>query len=197
MSPEVTFGYRRASIKAQLEPAGRPPELGPPQRWLSQWIDRYMAPGHVFYDVGAGAGVFALLAAQLHAAPIQVFAFAAPAAFDTLCRNLKANAGGDTVHPIALTTARLDDVGATLSLPMPNHIRVAGDAEPVDVLSGATHVLGDPRLLTMAIELADGSTAEQIQAMLAGRGFRLLRRVTSESRRAGGAGTLLLFVRIA
>jgi FkbM family methyltransferase len=99
------FTYRQGRVQLV---AGSPLELGTAsvieqEPWAARWIEEYMAPAHVFYDIGAGVGVFALLAARLLGPTARVYAFE-PAFmnFESLCRNVIANGLGSIVTPVPL-----------------------------------------------------------------------------------------------
>lgn len=108
LAARVQLDYPRAKVKLHI---GSPDELSlttliEREPWTVRWIERYLAPGHVFYDVGANIGVFSLLAARLHGSPTRVCAFE-PAFmnFESLCRNVVANACEELITPlpVALT----------------------------------------------------------------------------------------------
>ena len=40
-----------------------------------RWIDRYFAPGDVFYDIGANIGLFSIYAAKKHTGSVRFHAF--------------------------------------------------------------------------------------------------------------------------
>ena len=85
--------------------------------WTVRWIEQYLQPDEVLYDVGANVGAYTLVAAV--AVPgARVVAFEPGAAnFAALCANLELNAVGDRVIPVPLAlgdrpgSAQLDGLG--------------------------------------------------------------------------------------
>jgi FkbM family methyltransferase len=70
--------------------------------WTVRWIEGYLKPGEVLYDVGANVGAYTLVAA-LAAPEARVVAFEpGPANFAALCANLELNAVSERVTPIPL-----------------------------------------------------------------------------------------------
>jgi FkbM family methyltransferase len=70
--------------------------------WTVRWIEQYLQPGEVLYDVGANVGAYTLVAAV--AVPgARVVAFEPGAAnFAALCANLELNEVGERVMPVPL-----------------------------------------------------------------------------------------------
>jgi FkbM family methyltransferase len=85
--------------------------------WTVRWIEQYLQPDEVLYDVGANVGAYTLVAAV--AVPgARVVAFEPGAAnFAALCANLALNAVGERVIPVPLAlgdrprSAPLDGAG--------------------------------------------------------------------------------------
>jgi len=67
------------------------------------WIERFMKPGDVFYDVGANIGAYSLVAAKCFAGAVKVYAFE-PAFqnFSQLCRNILLNHCQEIVVPLSV-----------------------------------------------------------------------------------------------
>ena len=68
-----------------------------------KWIEDFMKPGDVFYDVGANVGAYSLVAAKCFAGAVKVYAFE-PAFlnFSQLCRNMFLNKCQDAVFPLSV-----------------------------------------------------------------------------------------------
>lgn len=68
-----------------------------------EWIERWVRPGDVFYDIGANVGPYSLIAAMATRARVYAFEPAAPNYHD-LCRNIALNDCDDSIaaFPIAL-----------------------------------------------------------------------------------------------
>jgi FkbM family methyltransferase len=87
--------------------------------WTVRWLEEYLQPGEVLYDVGANIGAYTLLAAVTVPAARVVSFEPSPANFAALCANLQLNAVTDTVTPIPLAlgdhprSATLDSDAAT------------------------------------------------------------------------------------
>lgn len=66
-----------------------------------EWIEDFMKPGDIFYDVGANVGVYSLVAAKYFAGAVKVYAFE-PAFlnFSQLCRNIFLNNCQEAVVPL-------------------------------------------------------------------------------------------------
>ena len=71
---------------------------------VAQWLDEFVAPGDVFYDVGAGVGTYSLIAAVKRGALAVAFE-PGFVVYRTLCENVRLNdaAHGVIPLPIALT----------------------------------------------------------------------------------------------
>jgi len=68
-----------------------------------KWIEDFMKPGDIFYDVGANVGAYSLVAAKCFAGAVKVYAFE-PAFlnFSQLCRNVFLNNCQDSVFPLSV-----------------------------------------------------------------------------------------------
>lgn len=89
-----------------------------------KWVEDYMKPGDVFYDVGANVGAYSLVAARYFAGEVKVYAFE-PAFlnFSQLCRNLILNKCSDTVMPLPVALSDQTTIGE-----FNYHSLVAGDS---------------------------------------------------------------------
>jgi FkbM family methyltransferase len=74
------------------------------------WLREHVGIGDVVYDIGAGAGVYTLLAAKHHGAVVVAFE-PGYAAFKDLCDNLRLNGCDGQVIPLPLALAEFDGVG--------------------------------------------------------------------------------------
>ncbi len=74
--------------------------------WTVAWIEQYVKPSDVFYDVGANVGAYSLLAAKRTGGRARVFAFE-PAFpnFPQLCRNIILNGCDDAIVPLPIALA--------------------------------------------------------------------------------------------
>jgi FkbM family methyltransferase len=77
-----------------------------------KWIEDFMKPGDVFYDVGANVGAYSLVAAKCFAGAVKVYAFE-PAFlnFSQLCRNLFLNNCQGAVFPLSVALSEKTAVG--------------------------------------------------------------------------------------
>lgn len=68
-----------------------------------EWIERWVRPGEVFYDIGANVGPYSLIAAKAAGARVYAFEPAAPNYHD-LCRNIALNRCDESIaaFPVAL-----------------------------------------------------------------------------------------------
>jgi FkbM family methyltransferase len=65
------------------------------------YIEEYLKPGEVFYDIGANVGPYALIASKATEGQARVYAFEpSPASFRDLAHNVEANGCTDSVTPI-------------------------------------------------------------------------------------------------
>ena len=67
--------------------------------WTVAWIDRYIGPGDVMYDIGANVGTFALIAARYSRAHVVAFE-PGYATFAKLCENIQLNGCQSSIAPI-------------------------------------------------------------------------------------------------
>jgi FkbM family methyltransferase len=108
-SAAVTYGrldYPAADIHLRLTSRAEFHRLSSCEKepWTVRWIEEYLKPGEVLYDVGANVGAYTLIAAV--AVPgLRVVSFEpSPANFAALCANLELNAvsGRVVAVPLAL-----------------------------------------------------------------------------------------------
>ncbi len=68
-----------------------------------QWIENFLQPGDVFYDIGANVGVYSFVAAKFLKDQVQVYAFE-PAFmnFSQLCKNIHLNKCQDNIIPLQI-----------------------------------------------------------------------------------------------
>lgn len=76
----------------------------------------------------------------------------------------------------AVLVFSMDDFIARFQPPFPTHIKIDVDGVEEQILEGARRTLADPRLKSLLVEVdeRDGSRPEQIDAVLAAFGFRLV-----------------------
>jgi FkbM family methyltransferase len=77
-----------------------------------KWIEDFMKPGHIFYDIGANVGAYSLVAAKCFAGAVKVYAFE-PAFlnFSQLCRNLFLNNCQKAVFPLSVALSDQTSIG--------------------------------------------------------------------------------------
>lgn len=69
--------------------------------WTVAWIENWVEPGDVLFDVGANVGAYALIAARHTEGQARVFAFEpAFANYAALCRNIVANGCEQSITPL-------------------------------------------------------------------------------------------------
>ena len=68
-----------------------------------RWIEDFMKPGDIFYDIGANVGAYSLVAAKCFAGAVKVYAFE-PAFlnYSQLCRNIFLNDCQGAVFPLSV-----------------------------------------------------------------------------------------------
>src|SRR3989338_2531024 len=77
-----------------------------------EWIETFLKPGDVFYDIGANVGAYSLVAAKFFNGKIQTYAFE-PAfiTFNRLCKNIMLNRCAEHIIPLPVAladTSRVD-----------------------------------------------------------------------------------------
>jgi len=99
---------------------------------LVKYIETYLKPGQVFYDIGANIGAFALVAAKYHQGQVKVYAFEPAAAnVPILMQNILRNHCEKSIVPLAVPLAK-ESTMAVFNY-HPNHFRAGG----------GLHALGD------------------------------------------------------
>ena len=69
--------------------------------WTVDWIERWLRPDDVLYDIGANVGAYALVAAKSSGGRARVVAFEPGyASFAALCENILVNGCGDSITPL-------------------------------------------------------------------------------------------------
>jgi FkbM family methyltransferase len=108
-SAAIVYGrldYPRAEIHLQLSSRQEFHRLNSCRKepWTVRWIEHYLRPGEVLYDIGANVGAYTLLAAVVVPGARVVSFEPGPANFAALCANVELNAVADRVItiPIAL-----------------------------------------------------------------------------------------------
>jgi FkbM family methyltransferase len=122
-SAAVTYGrldYPGADVYLQLTSREEFHRLGScaKEPWTVRWIESYLEPGDVLYDIGANVGAYTVLATV--AVPgLRVVSFEpSPANFAALCANVDLNRASDRVIAVPLAlgdrprSAMLDREGA-------------------------------------------------------------------------------------
>jgi FkbM family methyltransferase len=170
------------------------------------WIEGYIRPGDVFYDVGANVGAYSLVADRQMDGTGRVYAFEPGfSTFPTLVRNVFLNDFQDRVVPLSvaladssglvpITYSTIEAGGAkhtfgqtsedqpwqrvvSFALEQPNLIKIDVDgAEPL-VLRGAPRTLRDPALRSILVEVTEGEPeTEEIVGLLEAAGLSLASR---------------------
>jgi len=115
-----------------------------------QWIENYIKPSHVLYDVGANVGAYSLLTAAKTEKNCQVYAFEPSfSTFASLCKNIFLNHFQGQITPFQLGLSNQNGL-------LPLHY--------TNITSGRSlHVLGEP------IQDADGERleTEMVQSVMA------------------------------
>ena len=74
---------------------------------LVRYLETYLKPGQVFYDIGANVGAFALVAAKYHHGQVKVYAFEPAAAnVPILMLNIMRNHCEKSIVPLAIPLAK-------------------------------------------------------------------------------------------
>jgi len=68
-----------------------------------KWLEEFVLPGDVFYDIGANIGAYSLIASKIRKGDVKVYAFE-PAfpSFNQLCNNVLINDCQDSIIPLQL-----------------------------------------------------------------------------------------------
>lgn len=103
-TPTLTFEHAgnrlRVHVTPSLAPHLRGEELALNKVTL-EWLDRHVMAGEVVYDIGAGVGLYSLIAAKVRGAHVVAFE-AGYAAYADLCNNLLLNECHGSVAPLPL-----------------------------------------------------------------------------------------------
>ena len=106
--------YERDEIYLTMaSPAEYPRRLAcQKEPWTVKWIEEFVKPSHVLYDIGANVGAYSLVAAKRTRGQARIFAFE-PAFpnFPQLCRNILLNGCQNSIVPLPFAlggTSRLE-----------------------------------------------------------------------------------------
>jgi FkbM family methyltransferase len=156
-SAAVTYGrldYPRAEIHLRLSSRQEFHRLSSCQKepWTVRWIENYLRPGDVLYDIGANVGAYTLLAAVVVPEARVVSFEPGPANFAALCANVELNAVADRVTAIPIA---LGDRPHQIRLT--NNADVPGDApRPVEVgTGGGSDARGGEEATTVLVDRLD------------------------------------------
>ena len=159
-------------------------------RWLEAWI----GPDDVLWDIGANVGGYSLIAASIGAGTV-VAVEPSYANFAALCDNVALNGRASTVTALPLVLGSrtslvaldhqdrrpgathrvvsdsgqpvlgfaLDDLIGQFDLAPPTLIKLDVDGAEVEVLAGARHALGDPRLRSILIEIEEANAHDVVR----------------------------------
>jgi FkbM family methyltransferase len=95
--------YAAADIRLHV---GSEPELSrlrsiSKEPWTARWIEEFIQPGDVFYDIGANIGAYSLLAAKTTEHQARIYAFEpAFANYASLCKNIVLNDCAGCITPL-------------------------------------------------------------------------------------------------
>jgi FkbM family methyltransferase len=80
--------------------------------WTVSWLERWLSPGDVVWDVGANIGAYAFVAASRHRGDVRVVAVEpAHATFSALCDNIVLNNLEDVVIPVDVALGAATGLG--------------------------------------------------------------------------------------
>jgi FkbM family methyltransferase len=191
--------------------------------WTVRWIEEYLRPDEVLYDVGANVGAYTLVAA-VGVPGARVVAFEPGAAnFAALCANVELNGVGGRVIPVPLALGERSGSAALEGAPVagasrsldgaagPEHPTVLVDrlddlvdrfelpppdhldGSELQVLAGAERLLARDGVRSAMVEL-DQVRGPELTERLTGLGFELVERSSGRDRPAT-APSYGLFVR--
>lgn len=180
------------------------------------WINHWIAPDDVVYDIGANVGAYSLLIGmKVASGKGKVLAFEPESAnFSSLNRNILLNGLSGTVIPYAtafgdksrasefylsstvpgsamhgvdraesdgikfeakhvqgIYVVSVDEFLRDGSVPVPNHVKIDVDGSELSIVSSMPRLLGDPRLKTIMIEIAEDVSKGHIEQTLLNAGF--------------------------
>ncbi len=97
-----------------------------------KWIEEFIKPGEVFFDIGSNVGAYSLVASKFLAGEVKVYAFEPSfSTYNQLCHNIILNHCQDSIYPFMLA---LNDVTGMVGFDF--HSLEAGDAEHILVSNG-------------------------------------------------------------
>lgn len=146
--------------------------------WFAGWLAGSLRPGDVLYDLGAGDGTYALLAAVLREARV-IAVEPDSVLFERFSVNLTLNEGARRILPVPASLAAgtglrtgtvdgeecqafsfaLDDLRASCTLPEPDHLRLDVTRTGLAALDGARRTIGAPGLRTALVRCRPGDRA--------------------------------------
>lgn len=93
---EIRMHVRTPAERKRLKSCAKEP-------WTVDWIERWLQPGEVLFDIGANVGAYSLVAARANRGRVHVVAFE-PAfpTYASLCRNIALNDMGGAVRPMPI-----------------------------------------------------------------------------------------------
>lgn len=127
LNPRVKLDYSRYPIflNADSELSIRRARACEKEPETVVWIENFLLPGDVLYDVGANVGAYSLVTSKYLGGQVAVYAIEPGfSTFDQLCRNIVLNKCQDSIHPLMLV---LND--STGLVGFAYHSLEAGDAE--------------------------------------------------------------------
>jgi FkbM family methyltransferase len=148
-SVAVTYGtldYPKAAVQLRLTSKQEFHRLRSCQKepWTVRWIEEYLRPGDVLYDVGANVGAYTLLAAVAVPEARVVSFEPGPANFAALCANVELNAVGERVIVVPLA---LGD--------RPGSARLAGDGTVPGASPALDSASGSQESVTVLVDRLD------------------------------------------
>lgn len=143
LTPRVKLDYSRHIIylNADSELSIRRARACEKEPETVAWIENFLQPGDVLFDVGANVGAYSLIASKYLQGQVSVYAIEPGfSTFDQLCRNVVLNKCQDSVRPLMLA---LND--STGLVGFAYHSLEAGDAEHTLAANGKESlVVGAP-----------------------------------------------------
>lgn len=127
LNPRVKLDYSRYPIflTADSELSIRRARACEKEPETVAWIENFIQPAEVLYDVGANVGAYSLIASKYLQGQVSVYAIEPGfSTFDLLCRNIVLNKSQNNVHPLMLA---LSDFTGLVGFAY--HSLEAGDAE--------------------------------------------------------------------
>lgn len=151
-SRTMDYGPHRIRLVVSSTEAGVRLVSAEKEPFTVEWIEKFIKPGDVFYDIGANVGAYSLIAAKSTSNGARVFAFEpSPSSFVDLSRNVALNDCGESVVPLPLALWSHNEVLSLASGPtvagVPSRPDIAGAAEhriSRGVEQGAVPIIGIP-----------------------------------------------------